>query len=104
MNDGWFFLCISQYFTSEDKIDTRINLPEEWTSSKKWLMKVKVPETERTFKTKETKAPEIVIKRPISYLKYGWVGGDTGYGKSRDFAKTNTLNEIINYLQFLPEK
>ena len=77
-------------------IDARIYLPEEWTSSKRRLKKAKVPETERIFKTKETIALEIVKNAQNLNLKYGWVGGDAGYGKSLDFAfKLEQLNEIF---------
>jgi len=77
-------------------IDARIYLPEEWTSSKRRLTKAKVPETERIFKTKETIALEIVKNTQNLNLKYGWVGGDAGYGKSLDFAfKLEQLNVVF---------
>jgi SRSO17 transposase len=41
-------------------VDSRLYLPEAWTSDKKRLDKAKVPENERNFKTKEQLALKIV--------------------------------------------
>ena len=66
-------------------VNARLYLPEEWTSDKKRLDKAKVPEEERTFKTKETIALEMVLKARQQNLAYSWVGADAGYGKGLDF-------------------
>jgi SRSO17 transposase len=77
-------------------VDARLYLPQEWASDEIRLNKAKVPENERIFKTKETIAFEIVQHSRELGLKYGWVGGDAGYGKSLDFAlKLETLGEIF---------
>ena len=65
--------------------DSRLYLPEVWTSDKKRLDKAKVPEAERTFKTKETLALEIVAHARRLGLKFAWVDADAGYGKSLGF-------------------
>ena len=67
-------------------IDARLYLPEEWTSDESRLIKAKVPENERIFKTKDAIAFEIVQHSHDLGLKYGWVGGDAGYGKNLEFA------------------
>lgn len=77
-------------------VDARLYLPEEWTSDESRLNKAKVPENEHIFKTKETIALEIVQHSRELGLKYGWVGGDAGYGKNLDFAlKLETLGETF---------
>lgn len=77
-------------------VDARLYLPEEWTSDESRLIKAKVPENERIFKTKEAIAFEIVQHLHDLGLKYGWVGGDAGYGKNLEFAlKLETLGKIF---------
>jgi len=77
-------------------VDARLYLPQEWTSDESRLIKAKVPENERIFKTKDAIAFEIVQHLHDLGLKYGWVGGDAGYGKNLDFAlKLETLGEIF---------
>lgn len=77
-------------------IDARLYLPKEWTSSKRRLDKAKVPEAERTFKTKEDIALEIVKNAQKLGLKHGWVGGDAGYGKNLNFAfNLEQINEVF---------
>jgi SRSO17 transposase len=77
-------------------IDARLYLPKEWTSSKRRLDKAKVPETERSFKTKETIALEIVKNAIELGLKFGWAGGDAGYGKNLYFAfEVELLNKVF---------
>jgi SRSO17 transposase len=66
-------------------IDSRLYLPEEWTSDEKRLDKAKVPQQERTFKTKETIALEIVAHSRQLGLQFGWVDTDAGYGKGLAF-------------------
>jgi len=67
-------------------VDARLYLPKEWTDNKSRLDKAKVPEEERAFKTKEAIALEIIRNARRLNLRYGWIGGDAGYGKTLDFA------------------
>ena len=50
-------------------VNARLYLPEEWTSDKIRLDKAKVPEAERSFKTKEIIAYEMVLHaRQLKYI------------------------------------
>lgn len=76
--------------------DARLYLPEEWTSDPERLDKAKVPETERTFKTKEEIALEMVIHARQQKLQFGWVGGDGEFGNGLDFPlKLEELGETF---------
>jgi SRSO17 transposase len=77
-------------------VNARLYLPEEWTSDKKRLDKAKVPEAERSFKTKEAIAYEMVLHARQLKLLYSWIGADAGYGKGLDFPlKLEALGETF---------
>jgi SRSO17 transposase len=77
-------------------VNARLYLPEEWTSDQIRLDKAKVPEVERSFKTKETIAYEMVLHARQLKLLYSWIGADGGYGKGLDFPlKLEALGETF---------
>jgi SRSO17 transposase len=77
-------------------VNARLYLPEEWTSDKIRLDKAKVPEAERSFKTKEAIAYEMVLHARQLKLSYSWIGADAGYGKGLDFQlKLEALGETF---------
>jgi len=65
--------------------DARLYLPESWTSDPERLNKAKVPVNERTFKSKETIALEMIKHAHELGLRFGWISADAGYGKSLAF-------------------
>ncbi len=66
-------------------IDTRLYLPEDWTSDEKRCLKAGVPLESIKFKTKEELALELVEDAQRLKLRYGWIGADGGYGKGLEF-------------------
>ena len=60
------------------------------------LNNAKVPEAERSFKTKEAIAYEMVLHARRLKLLYSWIGADGGYGKGLDFPlKLEDLGETF---------
>ncbi len=86
-------LCCDQRATL---VDTRLYLPKEWTDQPQRCAKAGVPETERTFQTKDELAVAIVKHARAQKLRFGWVSADAGYGKSpAAFYRFTELREIF---------
>ncbi len=66
-------------------VDVRLYLPKKWTDDPERCDKAGIPETARTFRTKEELALEIVAHARENDLHYAWVGADGGYGKGPGF-------------------
>ena len=75
-------LCKDRYAIP---VDTRLYLPNKWTDDPKRCEKAGIPINERTFRTKEQLALEIVAHARQNALRFGWVGADAGYGKGPGF-------------------
>jgi SRSO17 transposase len=63
-------------------VAARLYLPKEWTDDPDRCEAAGVPESERSFRTKDELAVEIIRHARRQGLKFGWVGADAGYGKS----------------------
>lgn len=68
-------------------VDVRLYLPKEWTKDPKRCTKAGIPETHRSFRTKNELAVEVVRHALKNTLRFGWVGADSGYGKGPGFCK-----------------
>ena len=69
-------------------VDVRLYLPKKWTGDPERCDKAGIPEDERTFRTKDKLALEIVAHARQNGLRFGWVGADGGYGKGPEFCLT----------------
>jgi SRSO17 transposase len=68
-------------------INGRLYLPNEWTTDKARCERAKVPLDDRTFKTKDDIALEMVVEARALGMRYGWVAADAGYGKGTSFCE-----------------
>ena len=68
-------------------IDYRLFLPREWTNDGKRCAKAKVPEEQRTFKTKHELALEMIFSARKIGVRFQWVGFDSFYGKNPAFIR-----------------
>lgn len=68
-------------------VDVRLYLPKEWTKDAQRCTKAGIPETHRSFRTKNELAVDIVRHALKNTLRFGWVGADSGYGKGPGFCK-----------------
>lgn len=66
-------------------IDTRLYLPQEWTSSPKRCAAAGIPEKDRAFKTKHQIGLEIIDTARKNNVCFGWVGFDGFYGNIPEF-------------------
>ena len=69
--------------TNYSIVDGQLYLPKEWIANKERREKAGIPE-DIEFKTKIEIADEL-IDTAKHRLKFGWVGFDGGYGKSKEF-------------------
>ena len=69
--------------TNYSIVDGQLYLPKEWIADKERREKAGIPE-DIEFKTKIEIADEL-IDTAKHRLKFGWVGFDGGYGKSKEF-------------------
>ncbi len=63
-------------------VDARLYLPEAWTSDPGRCARAKIPEADRTFRTKPEIALEMVEHASELGLEFGWTGFDAVYGAS----------------------
>ncbi len=68
-------------------IDTRLYLPRSWTEDSERCDRACIPESERTFRTKDELAVEIVLHARRNGIRFSWVGTDAGYGKGPGFMR-----------------
>lgn len=61
-------------------VDSRLYLPESWTSDKARMDKAKIPLEHRDFKTKQQIAFEIIEHQISLGTKYDYINGDALYG------------------------
>lgn len=66
-------------------VDVKLYLPKTWIDTPNRCDKAGIPESERTFRTKDELAIEIVDNAQRNGLRFGWVGADAGYGKGPGF-------------------
>lgn len=66
-------------------VDVRLYLPKSWIEDPKRCEEAGIPEADRTFRTKEELALDIVVKARQRGLRFAWVGADGGYGKGPGF-------------------
>jgi SRSO17 transposase len=74
-------------------VDFRLFLPEQWAQDVQRCKKVKVPEEQRTHRTKTQLALEMVKAARERGLGHQWVGADALYGDSSEF--TDALEEMV---------
>lgn len=72
-------------------IDSRLYLPDSWTSDPERLSKAKVPAHHQVFKTKSELAMEIIDHQLSLKNHFDWIGMDAFYG--RDFELTKKIEE-----------
>ena len=68
-------------------IDTRLFLPESWTSDKPRCLAAGVPEDQIVAKTKQVLALEMVREARANGLRFNWVGADGFYGMDPFFLR-----------------
>jgi SRSO17 transposase len=66
-------------------INTRLYLPESWTSDRKRCQQAGIPPEQMSFRTKPELAVEMVRAARQQGLRYQWVGGDGLYGHDSKF-------------------
>ena len=66
-------------------VDVRLYLSKKWAEDPERCDKAGIPEDERTFRTRDELALEIVGHARQNGLRFGWVGADGGYGKGPEF-------------------
>lgn len=66
-------------------VDVKLYLPNTWTDDPSRCEKAGIPESERSFRTKDELAIDIVDNARRNGLRFGWVGADAGYGKGPGF-------------------
>jgi len=66
-------------------VDVKLYLPKTWTDDPSRCEKAGIPESERSFCTKDELAIDIVDNARQNGLRFGWVGADAGYGKGPGF-------------------
>ncbi len=66
-------------------IDTRLYLPEEWTSDKSRCKSAGIPLTEIKYKTKLELALEMITYQRQRGTRFHWIGGDGLYGHDSKF-------------------
>ena len=66
-------------------IDTRLYLPEAWTSDSVRCCKVGIPADKMRFQTKPELALEMIRAARKNEIQYDWVGGDGLYGHDSAF-------------------
>jgi SRSO17 transposase len=73
-------------------IDTRLYLPEDWTTDKERCRKLGVPDENLDFKTKAELAVDMIKQARQNQVNYHWIGADAFYGN--DFAFRQKLAEL----------
>lgn len=68
-------------------IDTRLFLPESWTSDKSRCLAAGVPEDQIVAKTKQALALDMVREARTNGLRFNWVGADGFYGMDPSFLR-----------------
>lgn len=68
-------------------INTRLFLPESWTSSKQKCDKAGIPEEYRVYKTKPQLALEMIDQDIANGVEFDWIGGDGLYGHSSELTR-----------------
>ena len=66
-------------------INTRLYLPESWTSDHKRCLKAGIPPGQMVFHTKPELALEMIRAAREQGLEYDWIGGDGLYGHDSKF-------------------
>jgi SRSO17 transposase len=66
-------------------INTRLYLPESWTSDQKRCERAGIPKAQRLFRTKPELALAMVRTARRQGISYEWVGGDGFYGHDSKF-------------------
>jgi SRSO17 transposase len=66
-------------------IDTRLYLPDSWTSAPKRCRKAGIPADKMAFRTKPELALELVRAARKNGIRYDWIGGDGLYGHDSKF-------------------
>jgi SRSO17 transposase len=72
-------------------INEKLFLPKSWTSDNKRCDKAKIPEENRTYKTKPELALDMIDEDVKRGVKFDWIGGDGLYG--HNFQLTKGLDE-----------
>ena len=73
-------------------IDSKLYLPKSWTSDKQRLDKAGVPIEQRSFKTKQELALEIINHQLLLGTNFDYIGGDALYGA--DQALTDAIDAM----------
>lgn len=68
-------------------IDTRLFLPEQWTSDAARCKSAGIPASDQVFETKPQKALGIIKSQVALGVKFDWIGGDGLYGHNSDLTR-----------------
>jgi len=69
-------------------IGCRLYLPENWVNDKQRCLEAGVPEEDIEFYRKQDLALQLVIQARAQGIDFGWVGGDSFYGKDPSFLRS----------------
>ena len=69
-------------------IGCRLYLPENWVNDKQRCLEAGVPEEDIEFYRKQDLALQLVIQARAQGVEFGWVGGDSFYGKDPSFLRS----------------
>jgi len=68
-------------------INEKLFLPKTWTSDSKRCDRAKIPEQNRTYKTKPELALDMIDEDVARGVKFDWIGGDGLYGHNSQLTK-----------------
>lgn len=68
-------------------IDTALFLPQEWTRDRVRMAEAGVPETSRTYRTKQELALDLIERALQNGVQFSWVGFDGFYGDNGQFLR-----------------
>jgi SRSO17 transposase len=77
-------------------IGCRLYLPENWVNDKQRCLEAGVPEEDIEFYRKQDLALQLVIQARAQGVEFGWVGGDSFYGK--EFDPLTSCTDIVAIL------
>lgn len=76
-------------------VDSRLYLPKSWTTDSRRCDEVGIPTDERTFKTKQELALDIIKHQVLMGIAFDYIGADGLYGNDTVFAREiNNMGQI----------
>lgn len=69
------------------QVNAKLYLPQEWVEDEQRCKKAGIPKSEMVLKTKLDLALELIKEIDSCGVQYGWIGADSLYGQSYQFAE-----------------